>query len=280
MHRNYSQYRKRFSQNFINSGGVVKRICAFARVESETVLEIGAGKGMLTRELARRAGKVIAVELDRTLAQKLDGLALANVEVMNADFLELNLSEFRSPVVIGNLPYAITAKIIEALARQKRYFNRAVLTVQREYGMKMLARPGDDGYDPMSIYVNYHFLPGKGFIIPAHYFNPRPRVDSMVVSLEKKTPEFGLLNESLFFEFVRGIFHYRRKQVRNALRNYLGIVPVEIDLDLLTRRPEELSARDFHRIYMLASRATLTPALSGVDKICRDCGRRDFDKSR
>jgi 16S rRNA (adenine1518-N6/adenine1519-N6)-dimethyltransferase len=280
MHRNYSQYRKRFSQNFLNSGGVAKKICAFAGVENETVLEIGAGKGMLTRELAHRAAKVFAVELDRNLAQKLSGLALTNVEVVNGDFLDMDLSRFRTAVVIGNLPYAITAKIIEALARQKRYFERAVLTVQREYGMKLLARPGDSDYDPMSIFANYHFRPDKGFAIPAQYFSPRPRVNSMVVGLGKKDKEFDLANESLFFEFVKGVFRYRRKQVRNALRNYLGFVPVDIEIGLLTRRPEELSARDYHRIYTRASRAPLTPALSGVDKVCRDCGRRGFGKSR
>jgi len=255
MHRNYSQYRKRFSQNFLNSQGVVKKICAFARVENEMVLEIGAGKGMLTRELARCAAWVYAVELDRTLAQKLADLALTNVEVVNADFLNMDLSQFGAAVIIGNLPYAITAKIIETLARQKQHFDRAILTVQREYAQKMLARPGETGYDPMSIFVNHHFAPKKGFSIPAHYFTPRPKVISMVVALGKKRPEIDLENEDRFFEFIRGVFHYRRKQVRNALQNYLGNVPDNIEDNLLTKRPEDLHVQDFYAIYTLISHA-------------------------
>ena len=268
MHRNYSQYRKRFSQNFLNSGGVVKKICAFAGVDNEAVLEVGAGKGMLTRELARRAAKVYAVELDRTLAENLADLGYANVEVVNADILNTELAKFGCAVVIGNLPYAITAKIIETLARQKQYFDRAILTVQREYAQKMLARPGENGYDPMSIFVNYHFSPKKGFTIPAHYFTPRPKVNSMVVALEKKPKEFILENEERFFDFIKGIFRYRRKQMKNAIHNYLDMVPDNIDGDILTKRPDDLPARDFYKLYTLISRS-----IASSSKTCTDCGR-------
>jgi 16S rRNA (adenine1518-N6/adenine1519-N6)-dimethyltransferase len=273
MHRNYSQYRKRFSQNFLNSGGVVKKICEFAGVENEIVLEVGAGKGMLTRELARRAAKVYAVELDRTLAENLADLGYANVEVVNADFLNTELNKFGCAVVIGNLPYAITAKIIEVLARQKQYFDRAVLTVQREYAQKMLARPGQTGYDPMSIFVNYHFLAKKGFTIPAHYFSPRPNVNSMVVILGKKPTEFTLENEEGFFDFIKGIFRYRRKQMKNAIQNYLDMVPDNIDRDILTKRPDDLTARDFYKLYTLVSRSAASSSFTGNDKTCSDCGR-------
>lgn len=266
MHRNYSQYRKRFSQNFLNSQGVVKKICTFARIENETVLEIGAGKGMLTRELARRAAKVFAVELDRNLAHKLAETGNSMVEVICEDFLGLDLSRFKAPVVIGNLPYAITAKVIETLARQKQYFDRAVLTVQREYAQKMLARPGENGYDPMSIFVNYHFTPQKGFVIPARYFTPRPKVNSMVVALGKRPPGFALENEDRFFEFIKGIFRYRRKQLRNSLHNYLGKVPDDIDGDLLTKRPDELRVRDFYAIYTLISHARNSSPSTGEDR--------------
>jgi 16S rRNA (adenine1518-N6/adenine1519-N6)-dimethyltransferase len=249
MHRNYSQYRKRFSQNFLNSVGVVKKICALARIEGETVLEIGAGKGILTRELARRAAKVYAVELDQTLAQKLAGLNLPQVEVVNADFLKLDLAGYGQPIIIGNLPYAITARILEILARQKEAFTRAILTVQREYGDKVLARPGGPNYDPMTVFANYHFTAQKGFIIPAKYFSPRPRVSSMTLVLEKNKPEINPENEGKFFDFVKGVFRYRRKQVKNALMHYLGEVPDKIDRELLPKRPEQLSMGEFYEIF-------------------------------
>ena len=248
MHRFFSRSRKRFSQNFLNSLGIVKKICGLAAADGAVVLEIGAGKGILTRELARRAATVYAVELDRHLCEKLAGIAAPNIRIINADFLTLDLAGYRPDVIVGNLPYAITQKIIDRLADQKKCFQRAVLTIQREYGNKILAAAGDPEYDPASIFVQYHFRPQKCFIIPPKYFTPKPKVSSMVVRLETRADR-SVADESGLFTLIQGVFRYRRKRLKNALARFLDRpVPVLPEV-LLNKRPAEVTFEEYRVVH-------------------------------
>jgi len=249
MHRFFSRSKKRFSQNFLNSPGVVKKICGWAGTDNAVVLEIGAGKGILTRELARRAATVYAIELDVRLCEKLKGIAAPNIHIINADFLTLDLTRFRPDVVMGNLPYAITAKIIDTLARQKSLFRRAILTVQREYGNKILAAAGDPEYDPASIFVQYHFRPQKCFIIPPKYFTPRPKVSSMVVRLETREEPACVTDEAGLFDLIRGVFRYRRKRLKNALARSLDQPVPALPASLLDKRPAEVTVDEYKLIH-------------------------------
>lgn len=241
--------KKRFSQNFLNSPGIAKKITSWAEPDAQTVLEIGAGKGMLTRELARRSCLVYAVELDRDLCRKLTEIPTANIRIINQDVLKLNLAEYRPEVIVGNLPYAISRLIIELLGRQKNFFRRAVLTVQREFGNKLLAAPGMPDYDPISIFAQYHFQLIKCFIIPPKYFTPKPSVSSMVVRLEVQPAPASRSDETGLFELIKGAFRYRRKRLKNALFKYLGKNPVGLPEPLLNKRPGEITLDEYKIIH-------------------------------
>jgi 16S rRNA (adenine1518-N6/adenine1519-N6)-dimethyltransferase len=243
--------KKRFSQNFLKHKGMLRRIVECAGVDNKTVLEIGAGKGGLTRELAERALKVYSVEIDNDLAAVLRSLSLPKVVVVHRDFLTLDLAEFKPDVIIGNIPYSITTQILEKLVEQKNRFDRAVLTIQKEYGDRLLAHANKAAYGSISIFLQYHFRVEKGFVIPARFFTPVPRVNSMVVVLHKQDAPFALASEDRFFKFVQGIFCYRRKSMKNALKYLLGTVPTGVDEALLRKRPQELTIHDFHGLFKI-----------------------------
>jgi 16S rRNA (adenine1518-N6/adenine1519-N6)-dimethyltransferase len=167
----------------LNSRRFAQKISDVAGAEDETVVEIGSGKGILTRQLARKARRIIAVEIDSRLADFLDGLYIPNVEVINRDFLKIDLGDYNGPVIVGNIPYNITSAIFEKLITSKGCLKRAVLTVQKEYTEKLMAPVGDTDYGYITLYVNYHFRVMKEFVIPARFFSPQPKVSSVVVTL-------------------------------------------------------------------------------------------------
>jgi 16S rRNA (adenine1518-N6/adenine1519-N6)-dimethyltransferase len=243
--------RKTLGQHFLNNPRLAERIARAGDVAGELVVEIGAGKGILTRQLAQSARKVIAVEIDPRLARFLEGLGLPGVEVLNRDFLKLR--DFAFPVVVGNIPYSITSAIIEKLILGKDFLKRAVLTVQKEYGAKMTASAGDRDHGYLSVCLNYHFEVHRQFTVSARYFSPRPRVSSAVVVLE---PKKGLLprdDEAPFFEFAAGVFRYRRKSVKNAVLSHLPCKPKMIKHPFLDKRPQDLSIDDLYLIYNMIS---------------------------
>jgi len=242
-------YRKRFGQNFLRSKLIAQKIVNFANVENEIILEIGAGKGILTRLLARKAKKIFAVEIDKNLVEFLKTSNIPNIEIIHQDFLKINLKDFNQLVIVGNIPYSITTPILEKLVNERAYFKRGVLTIQKEYGERILAEAGESQYGSISIYINYYFLIRKGFLIPPRFFSPPPKVSSMVVLLEKREPPFPLKKEKAFFDFIQGIFRYRRKILKNAIINYLKRLPQGIDETLLRKRPEELNLEDFKYLY-------------------------------
>lgn len=236
-------------QHFLNNISVVRKIVKFARIKNEPVIEIGAGKGILTRETAKHAKIVYAIEIDHLYADILAKKNIPNTVVINRDFLKFDLSNYKNCIIVGNIPYYITTKIIEKLIRDRDKFSHAVLTVQKEYGERLLAKPSTAQYSSITCYVNYYFNVVKGFNIAPKFFTPKPRVSSMVIGLNHREPPFLLKSEKDFFEFINGIFHYRRKTLKNALLNYLGSFPNFVDKEIMTKRPEQLGLNEFFQLY-------------------------------
>lgn len=246
--------RRRLGQHFLNSAKFAERIAGLADTDHELVIEIGAGRGILTRPLARRARKVVAVELDRRLAQRLQAEKIPGVEVLNRDFLDVELSDFRAPVIVGNIPYAISTAIIEKLARCRGHMKQAVLTVQKEFAARMAAAAGSPDRGYLAVYANYHFTITREFAIPPRFFSPPPRVSSVVVRLRPNEPVLDPEAEQELFRLVAGVFRYRRKSLENALTNHLGCKPVGRLPDLFAQRPQHLEFEDFRRVYEFITR--------------------------
>jgi 16S rRNA (adenine1518-N6/adenine1519-N6)-dimethyltransferase len=241
--------RRILGQHFLNSTKFAKRIAHAAGIENRLVIEIGSGKGILTRQLAELAERVIAVEIDSQLAHYLDNLGIPHVDVQNRDFLNIDLTAFDNSILVGNIPYNITSAILRKLIENKSHFEKAVLTVQKEYGDKMMASLGSRDYGYLRIYVNYHFELRKEFVIPARYFSPKPKVSSVVLTLQPKQGSLDGKYEARFFEFVSGVFRYRRKVLRNAILSHLRWLPQSVNDDLLEYHLQDLSIDDFLRVY-------------------------------
>jgi 16S rRNA (adenine1518-N6/adenine1519-N6)-dimethyltransferase len=239
----------RFSQHFLNSPKIAQRIVASARIEGKTVIEIGPGKGILTRAITDHTGKVFAIEFDPQMIKELRALSLPGVHIIHDDFLRHDIRQYGKVVIVGNIPYSISSAIIEKLVHDHTVITNATLTVQQEFARRLTARPGTRSYGFITLYVNYHYVIQKVFTIAARFFTPQPRVSSAVVHMEKRMPMFALSDEARFFDFIRGIFRYPRKTIKNALAFVTSHKPIGIDEHLLAQRPASLDLDDFYALY-------------------------------
>ncbi len=219
---------KRFGQHFLTSPAVAQRIVDAAGIaKDDAVLEIGPGRGILTELLAERAGRLVAVELDRHLARE---LALRyhgrpGVRIVQADFLEIETWDLGLPsgaVVVSNLPYNAAVPIIEKLLAAS-IFSRLVLMVQREVAWRMAASPGSKEYGSLSVYLQAQARVEKLFDVRPGSFLPPPQVISTVVRLSPRDRPLVSKGEAAeFYNFVRRCFGYRRKKMSAVLKRWWG----------------------------------------------------------
>lgn len=219
---------KGLGQNFLVDAAALEKIVAAADIQdSELIVEIGPGLGTLTRELAKRARHVIAVEKDKKLTPVLaETLAdYANVQLVFQDALEVDwedrLREHAPPYkVVANLPYYVTTPLLFGFLESRVHFSRLVFLVQQEVAKRMQAKADTPEYGALSLAVEYHALVKVKAVIPPRAFFPPPRVSSAVVELQvRECPEahFGLKDERLLFELIRAAFGQRRKTLANSL---------------------------------------------------------------
>lgn len=220
-------FSKSLGQNFLCDERILNMIADDAHItKDQTVLEIGTGAGTLTRVLAKRAKRVVTVEVDKTLLpvheQTLAGFD--NIKVVNADFLSLNIPEFCQNeledgfAVCANLPYYITTPIIMGLLESHVNFSTITVLVQKEVAVRMAAKENTPEYGALTCAVQYYTHPALCSKIPASCFYPAPKVSSQVIRLEKReTPAVSVISEKRFFETVRAAFAMRRKTLANNL---------------------------------------------------------------
>ena len=251
--------RKRFGQHFLVDGSVIDRIVdAIDPRPGQALVEIGPGRGALTAPLAERAGRVIAIELDRDLATTLAPRLPQNVHLVQGDFLEIALPQLlegeRTPVrVVGNLPYNVASPILFRLldaADDGRLLRDATLMVQREVADRIVAGTGGKDYGAMSIQVQLLADVERVLSLPPGAFRPPPKVHSAVVQLRFRPPHVNVGSREAFERVVRGLFLQRRKTLANALKpvaSSFGHSHLEVlqrsGLDG-GRRPETLSVED------------------------------------
>ena len=267
--------KKGLAQHFLIDEAVLRHVVSAAELApSETVIEVGPGLGVLTKELAARAGRVIAVEVDAKLAAILTetvGLS-PNVIVINADVLELTPSEIlarggASPFlegykVVANLPYYITAPVLRHFLEASVKPQRMVVMVQKEVGRNIVAKPGHTSL--LSISVQLYGKPVIVRYVPARSFYPSPKVDSAILRIDVyQQPVVEVADVGKFFEMVKAGFSAPRKQLRNALSQGLSIPPVSA-MNLLEeadispqRRAQTLSLDEWAKLYKIfAERST------------------------
>jgi len=190
----------------------------------DTVLEIGPGQGTLTSELLRRAKKVVAVELDEDLARKLPGqFPGKNLEVRQQDILDLDLTSLPvGYIVVANVPYYITSKIIQKLMTADNKPRTTVLLIQKEVAERLAARPGDMSILAISAQVYAEVELSE--VVPAELFVPVPKVDSQVVILNTRPkPRISPTDEAAFFKIVKAGFSAKRKKLRSSLAGGLHL---------------------------------------------------------
>jgi 16S rRNA (adenine1518-N6/adenine1519-N6)-dimethyltransferase len=265
--------KKRFGQHFLANSRTAFRIVEAADIQpGDIVLEIGPGKGVLTSLLLDRAMKVTAVEIDRDLIGKLSEQfgSRSGFHLIEGDILALDLQKvFRdSPgriKVVSNLPYNISTPVIDLLIRNRALVSLAVLMIQKEVALRLLASPGSKDYGLTTINLGLCARVKKIMDVKPGAFNPPPEVMSSVVAVTF-SPDYlyPLRDEKIFFEMTGAAFRHRRKMVRNTLIPYLvseGIPEEEAGRFLEracispTVRPENLSVSDFVKLSNALSEA-------------------------
>lgn len=227
-------FSKALGQNFIINPYVCPRIAEEGGArEGVGVLEVGAGIGVLTAELAKRADKVVCVELDERLLPVLDETLgeFDNVKIINGDILKVNLHEILReefgdmPVVVcANLPYYITSPVIMLLLESRLNIESITVMVQKEAAQRLCAEVGSRDSGAVTVAVNFYAEAQKLFDVSRGSFMPSPNVDSAVIRLDiRNDPPVEVSDEKFFFRMVRAAFSQRRKTASNGISAGTGI---------------------------------------------------------
>lgn len=255
---------KRLGQNFLIDRNILEKIIDAIGVDKEDVIvEIGPGLGALTGELCKHAKKVVAIEKDGRLYEfLLQNCRFNNLELIHGDVLRYDFSSKRRVKIVGNLPYYITSPILTRLLENRHFIDTIFVTLQKEFGERLLAKPGQKAYGAISCFVQFYSEPSFLFTIKKTSFYPSPKVDSCFLKISirndppyplKETPgKPYLTGEEKLFKIIRAGFGKRRKTILNALHSSgmyatkSGLLHVfesaRIDPH---RRPETLSLQEF-----------------------------------
>ena len=249
------EFKKKFGQNFLKDNNVLNNIVEKSDIKEDTlVIEIGVGAGYLTKYLAEKAKYVLGFEIDDSLKMIIANNLheYNNVEIVFEDFLKANVTDklkkydYKHLYVIANLPYYITTPIIEKII-DLNIAEKLVVMVQKEVGDRFSAKMGTKEYNSLTLYLNYYFKISKVMDVSRNSFIPKPNVDSAVIKFERYYRD-DCKNENLLFNIIRDSFQFKRKNLRNNLKNY-DLVKIEKVLNKygkdLTVRAENLSLEEF-----------------------------------
>ena len=242
---------KKFSQNFLQNKHIAERIVESLNCKQEDIiLEIGAGKGVLTEHLIQHnCKKITVIEIDRRLVKLLEEKFLYDLKIVQDSFLNISFEEIADTnriKVIGNIPYNITSDIIFKLIENYTYLERAVLMVQKEVANRLVAETKTKDYGILTIFTGLYSTVKKLFDVDRENFYPVPNVDSSVVCLKFNVLQDSNIDYRLLKKIVRTGFNFRRKMLRNSLSKlFTAQTLAEITSVSLDKRPEELTIEEF-----------------------------------
>ena len=254
------KFKKKFGQNFLKDINIVKRIVDVSELDSNSlVIEVGPGGGVMTKELASRAKNVLAYEIDTDLEDELFKRLekFDNVDVLFQDFLTSDLIndvsnyQYDKLYFVSNVPYYITTPILLKIIESGLNFNKIVIMVQKEVGDRFTTLPGSREYGSITVLLNYFYNIKKEFFVSRKQFIPEPNVDSLIVSFSEKENKLELTDFKFFEKILRDSFQFKRKTLKNNLKNYdlkkVEEILKEYGYDL-TVRAENLSVEIFVKI--------------------------------
>lgn len=227
----------RFSQHFLRNQKILHKISQVLEITpKDLIIEIGGGHGELTKFLLN-AGKVIVYEIDPKLAKSLQ-TKFPKIEVRQQDFLKANVSQYQHNYkLVGNIPYAITGQIFRKVLQEKNYPKLLVFTLQKEVAEKMLAKPRANFWSHwLSIWGKVE----KVLSVPAKYFQPKPKVDSMVIKITFFSKPL-VENPENFAKFLKKLFAYPKRKLKNQL--------IKVPESYQTKRPFELTLDEILAIF-------------------------------
>ena len=249
-------FKKKFGQNFLIDENILRNIVDKSEVDKDTlVIEIGVGAAFLTYYLTEKAKYVVGYEIDESLKEIIEKQLenKNNIKILFDDFLKRNVMDdikdldYKKIFVVANLPYYITTPIITKFIEDKIPVDKIVVMVQKEVGDRFNAKVNTKEYNSLTVYLNYYFDIKKLLDVSRNCFVPKPNVDSVIIK-NKKHNKYKANNEELFFKLVRDAFKYKRKNIRNNLKNYpqekLENILKSINLDL-NSRAENITLEQF-----------------------------------
>lgn len=263
LYRNKVRLKKKYGQNFCIDEHLIDDIIEAANINSnDTILEIGPGIGTLTKEMAKVAKHITAIEIDEEMVGilKKEFKNIDNINVINADIMEWNdIDTLETPIkVVANLPYYITTPILMRLLEYKNYITDITVMVQKEVAERICATNTSKAYGALSLAISYHTEPTFIRVVPRTAFLPAPKVDSGVIHMKiLKNPAVIVDNEENFFTLIRSAFSQRRKTLLNSLSNQSVFNKSKAELSFAIEkagfapniRAENLSLEDFQKLY-------------------------------
>ena len=250
------EYKKSLGQNFLIDKNIIKKIVDSIDLKEEPlIIEIGPGSGSLTKELVKLNANVVSFEIDTRLKEQLDKLVdeNKNLQIIYEDFLKINLKEFlktkkyKNLYFIANLPYYITTAIINKITEESNP-HEMILMVQKEVAERFSAHPNTREYGSISVFLQYNYNISKVVLVSKKCFYPVPKVDSMVIKFEAKKNTVKAIDEEKFYKLIKDSFQFKRKNLRNNLKNYnqdkINEILIKHNKDL-TARAEEISVDEF-----------------------------------